>query len=184
MTLTATLVVLAIPLVWAIIIFNRLIRDRNRVLSAWSDIDVQLQRRHDLIPRLVEAVKAYAGYEKATLISVTELRAQAVQAVQPTARARLEQSIEGGLQKLIALAESYPDLKANQNFLDLQNELTEVEDHLQYARRYYNGSVRMYNTRIESFPDLLVARPLRFHQREFFDAGDEAVTSVPSASMT
>lgn len=180
---TLLLVLLFGLLIGGIIIFNRLVRNRNRVKAAWSDIDVQLQRRHDLIPRLVEAVKAYAGYEKATLTAVTELRTQSEQASHLAEKARIEQKIETGLHRLIAVAEAYPDLKANQNFLDLQNELTEVEDHLQYARRYYNGSVRTYNTRIESFPDLLLARPLGFEQREFFDAGDE-VQNAPKVGLS
>ncbi len=180
---TLLLVLLFGLLIGGIIIFNRLVKARNRVKAAWSDIDVQLQRRHDLIPRLVEAVKAYAGYEKATLTAVTELRAQSERAPHLAEKARIEQEIETGLHRLIAVAEAYPDLKANQNFLELQKELTDVEDHLQYARRYYNGSVRTYNTRIESFPDLLVARPLRFRQREFFDAGDE-VQHVPKVSLS
>ena len=180
---TLLLVLLFGLLIGGIIIFNQLVRNRNRVKAAWSDIDVQLQRRHDLIPRLVEAVKAYAGYEKATLTAVTELRAQSERAPHLAEKARIEQEIETGLHRLIAVAEAYPDLKADQNFLDLQKELTDVEDHLQYARRYYNGSVRTYNTRIESFPDLFVARPLRFQQREFFDAGDE-VQHVPKVSLS
>ncbi len=180
---TLLLVLLFGLLIGGIVIFNQLVRNRNRVKAAWSDIDVQLQRRHDLIPRLVEAVKAYAGYEKATLTAVTELRAQSERAPHLAEKARIEKEIETGLHRLIAVAEAYPDLKADQNFLDLQKELTDVEDHLQYARRYYNGSVRTYNTRIESFPDLLVARPLRFSQREFFDAGDE-VQHVPKVSLS
>jgi len=164
-------------IIWAIVSFNQLIRARNQVLAGWSDIDVQLQRRHDLVPQLVEAVKGYAEHERATLETVTELRAQSTIATGPTQKAQLESAMEKGLQRLIALAEDYPDLKANQNFLKLQTELTEIEDHLQYARRFYNGAVRLLNTRIESFPDLLIARPFNFTPAEFFDANPAAAAA-------
>ncbi len=174
MLLTTLAVLLALALVWAIWIFNRLVQSRNRTLAAWSDIDVQLQRRHDLIPRLVDAVKAYAGYERATLTAVTELRTRSQQAQRLPEKARLEDELQRGLHRLVALAESYPDLKANRNFLELQTELTAVEDALQYARRFYNGAVRDLNTYVETFPDLFIARMFRFSPAEFFDAGDEA----------
>ena len=165
-------------LLWGIWIYNRLIRDRNRTGAAWSDIDVQLQRRHDLIPRLVEAVRGYAGYEKATLVAVTELRDRSQNAQHLAEKAVVEDQIQVGVDRLIALAESYPDLKANQNFLSLQNDLTEIEDYLQYARRFYNGAVRQFNTRIESFPDLIVAKLFRFGQAEFFEAAEGAEAAV------
>jgi LemA protein len=183
MMLSAVLVFLALIATWGVVIFNRLVRDRNRVASAWSDIDVQLLRRHDLIPKLVDAVKAYAAYERSTLEAVTELRSQSLQASRLGDRARLEKQIEGGVHRLLALAESYPDLKANRNFLDLQQQLTEVEDYLQYARRFYNGAVRIFNTRIESFPQSLVARTLGFQQAEFFDAGEDTVRARPSVEL-
>jgi LemA protein len=167
-----------IVVLWGVLIYNGLVRERNRTASAWSDIDVQLQRRHDLIPRLVEAVRAYAQYERATLETVTELRARSEQTRQVARIAELEQQIEAGVKRLIALAEDYPDLKADRNFLELQRELTDVEDQLQYARRYYNGAVRLFNTRIQSFPDLLVARPMDFAEAEFFDAAPEAEAPV------
>ncbi|GJL81015.1 MAG: membrane protein [marine bacterium B5-7] len=155
--------------IWAIIIYNRLVRDRTRVLSAWSDIDVQLKRRHDLIPKLVDAVRQYAAYEQATLTTVTELRAEAARTGDVAQLAATEAKINVGLQRLIALAERYPDLKADRNFLDLQQQISVVEDHIQYARRYYNGAVRNLNTRIDSFPDNLVARGFRFHSADYFD---------------
>ena len=178
------LIVLAALVVWGILIFNRLVKDRNQVRSAWSDIDVQLTRRHDLVPRLVEAVKAYAGYEKATLTAVTELRAQAEVAQRLKDKARLEDEMEQGLHKLIALAEAYPDLKANQNFMELQTELVAIEDHLQYARRFYNGAVRIFNTRIETFPHMYIAGPFGFRQAEFFDVDDADVRTAPQVRMT
>ena len=179
---TLLLVTGAILLVWGILIFNQLVRARNQVRAGWSDIDVQLQRRHDLIPQLVEAVKGYASYERATLETVTELRAQSSVAAGPAQKAELEGALEKGLNRLIALAEDYPDLKANQNFLELQNDLTDVEDHLQHSRRFYNGAVRILNTRIESFPDLLVARVMQFAPAEFFDA-DPAANAAPRVDL-
>jgi LemA protein len=180
----ATVIVICLAALtgWGIWIFNRLVRERNQVRAAWSDIDVQLTRRHDLVPRLVEAVKAYAGYERATLTAVTELRSRAEAARRLPDKARLEDAMEVELRKLIALAEAYPDLKANENFLQLQRELVETEDFLQYARRFYNGAVRIYNTRIETFPDMYVARPFGFRPSEFFDA-DNVARAVPQIRM-
>lgn len=159
---------------WAVWLYNRLVNRRNQVQAAWSDVDVQLQRRHDLIPSLVEAVKGYAGYEKATLEAVTELRNQSQRTKGLVEKAGVEDKIEQGVHKLIALAESYPDLKADGNFLELQKELAETENHLQYARRFYNGSVRDLNTSIQSFPDFLLARQFGFGEAEFFEAQDSA----------
>lgn len=156
-------------LVWAVAIYNLLVRDRARVLAAWSDIDVQLKRRHDLIPKLIDAVRQYAAYEQATLTTVTELRVEAERTQDVSRLAATEGQIGSGLRKLIALAEQYPDLKANQSFLDLQQQLSAVEDHIQYARRYYNGAVRNLNTRIESFPDTLLARVFRFLPATYFE---------------
>jgi LemA protein len=178
MGLIIAIAALLVMVVWAIQIYNGLVGYRNQVDAAWSDIDVQLQRRHDLVPRLVEAVKVYAGYEKSTLEAVTALRARSVETTHVADRAKIEQKIETGMHRLIALAEDYPDLKASENFLTLQDELTEVENELQYSRRFYNGSVRLLNTRIASFPDILVARACDFAQAEFFDAGQEAESPV------
>lgn len=157
-------------LAWLGFVFNRLIRLRNRTRAGFSDIDVQLQRRHDLIPQLVEAVKGYASYEQATLTTVTELRSLSDRATHLADKAAIEDRIAELAQRLVALAEDYPDLKANRNFLALQEELTQTEDQLQYARRFYNGAVREFNTRIESFPDLIVATLTGFRAREFFSA--------------
>lgn len=180
---TIVLLTIGLLIVWGILIFNGLVRDRNRVRSAWSDIDVQLTRRHDLVPRLVEAVKAYASYEKATLTAVTELRARSAQAERLGDKARFEDEMEAGLHRLIALAEDYPDLKADENFRDLQAQLVDVEDHLQYARRFYNGAVRIYNTRIETFPDRFVAGPFRFTIAEFFRPDSDQVREAPRVEM-
>jgi LemA protein len=170
-TLLALLVPLAL-LGWGIVLYNLLVRDRNRVAAAWSDIDVQLKRRHDLVPKLVASVKAHAGYEQATLARVTELRARGVELRAVAERGRLEGQLGGQLQRLLALAEAYPDLKANAAFLDLQQQLSTVEEQIQYARRYYNGAVRNLNIRVDSFPDLLVARLFGYRHAEYFELDD------------
>lgn len=177
MSSVALVIVLSLILV-SVFLFNRLVKDRNRVRSAWSDIDVQLTRRHDLVPRLVEAVRAYAGHERATMEAVTELRNRSAAADRLADKAGFEDQLESGVHKLLLLAEAYPDLKANQNFLELQKELVEVEDHLQYARRFYNGSVRILNTRIETVPDVIVAQLFRFQPAEFFAAENRAAPEV------
>jgi LemA protein len=174
---------LAILGVAGVVIYNRLIRSRNRVDTSWSDIDVQLQRRHDLIPRLVTAVDQYAKYERATLEAVTELRSEAMQQADVRARGRAEEKLSAGIERLIALAENYPDLKANENFLALQNELVETENYLQFARRYYNGSVRDYNTMTESVPSNIVAGIFNFTQRDFFQKTSDEAASVPLAKF-
>ena len=161
------------------VLYNRLVRSRNRVSTAWSDIDVQLQRRHDLIPRLVTSVDAYARYEKATLEAVSELRAEAMRVIDVNARGEAEQALSEGVSRLLALAESYPDLKASENFLELQAELVQTENYLQFARRYYNGSVRDYNTMIETVPSNLVASLFSFEPREFFQKTADEVANVP-----
>jgi len=178
------MIVAALLTGWAVVMFNRLVRDRNQVRAAWSDIDVQLTRRHDLVPRLVDAVRAYADYERATLTAVTELRARAEAAGRLRDKARLEDEMQAGLHRLIALAESYPELKADGNFLQLQRDLVETEDHLQYARRFYNGAVRIYNTRIETFPDMLVAKPFAFAPAEFFAVDDAEARAAPRVELS
>lgn len=165
-------------LLWVAWIFNRLIRYRNRTRSGWSDIDVQLQRRHDLIPKLVDAVRGYARFEQATLTAVTELRNLSHHAEHLADKAAVEEQVADVARQLIALAEAYPDLKASQNFLALQQELTNTEDMLQYARRFYNGAVREFNTFVESFPDQIVARLFRFKAREFFKAETGAAAPI------
>lgn len=162
----------------AIFLFNRLVRDRNQVRAAWSDIDVQLTRRHELVPMLVEAVRGYAAHERATMEAVTELRNQSAATQRLADKAGLEEQLEAGVRKLIVLAEAYPDLKASKNFLALQQELVEIEDHLQYARRFYNGAVRILNTRIETIPDVLIARLFGFQPAEFFEAADRSAPQV------
>ena len=176
------IVILALA-VAGVVLYNRLIRSRNRVDTAWSDIDVQLQRRHDLIPNLVKAVDQYASYERATLEAVTELRSQAKRVTGVEQRGRAEAELGAGLQRLMALAENYPDLKANENFLKLQSELVNTEDYLQFARRYFNGSVRDYNTMTETVPSSLVASLFSFSPWSFFQKSSDDVAHVPLVKL-
>ena len=158
--------------------FNGLVRRRNQVDNAWSQIDVQLKRRHDLIPNLVETVKGYAAHERGTFEAVTNARANAINAQTPQDQAQAENVLSGALKSLFAVAEAYPDLKANQNFLNLQEELTASEDKVAYARQYYNDSVLNYNTQIQKFPTVLLAGMFHFEKREFFDAAPEDTEPV------
>jgi LemA protein len=155
--------------VYGIIIYNHLVRNRQRGLAGWSDIEVQLKRRHELIPKLVDAVKRYAAYEQATLTQVTALRHQASQMRTAEHQGPLETDISRGLLSIYALQEAYPELKADQSFLQLQADISNVEADIQFARRYYNGAVRNLNTRIESFPDLLLARAFGYRQAAYFE---------------
>ena len=148
----------------AILAYNGLVSRRNRVDNAWSQIDVQLKRRHDLIPNLIETVKGYAAHERGTFEAVTEARANAINAQGPAQQAQAENVLSGALKSLFAVAEAYPDLKANQNFLNLQEELTSTEDRIAYARQFYNDSVLTYNTRIQQFPRVLLANTFKFEQ--------------------
>jgi LemA protein len=156
-----------------VIVFNDLIAARNQVRAAWSDIDVQLTRRHDLVPQLVAAVHGYADYERATLTTVTELRTRAMAAASLSDKAQLEGELAQQIDRILALQERYPDLKASDNFLALQRDLVGIEDHLQYARRFYNGAVRELNNRIETFPGLLIARAAHFKPADFFRQGND-----------
>ncbi|MEO6227765.1 MAG: LemA family protein [Thermomonas sp.] len=172
------LTVLLALLGWGVLAFNRLVRLRNQQRTAWADIDVQLQRRHDLVPQLVNVVQAYAGHEAATLQAVTDLRSKAMGLKQPGQLGDVEASLEHALGRVIALKEAYPDLKANQNFAQLQGDLVKVEEQLQYARRFYNGAVRDYNDGTQRFPDLLVAKMGRFADVAFFQAEADSRDAV------
>jgi len=153
--------------------YNGLVKRRNQVDNAWSQIDVQLKRRHDLIPNLIETVKGYAAHERGTFEAVTAARANAINAQGPEAQAQAENALSGALKSLFAVAEAYPDLKANQNFLNLQEELTSAEDRIAYARQFFNDAVLSYNTKIQQFPTVLIAGMFHFEKREFFDAAPE-----------
>jgi LemA protein len=162
--------------IWGVWIFNRLVGDRNLVKTGLADIDVQLQRRHDLVPRLVAAVKGYAAFERRVLEEVAALRSRARTAGEIEERDMAERALAAGMGRLIAIAEAYPDLKASENFRRFMADLTHVENHLQQARRFYNGAVRQLNTRVQRFPDGVVARLFGFRVAEFFSAEIEART--------
>jgi LemA protein len=165
--------VIVVIVLWIIMIYNQLVAMRQRVSQSFADIDVQLKLRHDLIPNLVETVKGYAAHEKGTLEEVVKLRNSAMTAQGPAQQAAAENMLTGALGKLFALAEAYPDLKANQNFQQLQTELGDVENKISAARRFFNNSVQEYNTGIQQFPAALFAASLGFTPRAFFDVGEE-----------
>jgi LemA protein len=165
----------------AIFGYNRLVRLRNEVDTGWANIEVQLQRRTDLIPNLVEAVKAYAAHERGVFDEVTRARTALQQAGTPGSAAEANEGLTAAIGRLFAVAEAYPDLKASENFLQLQGDLTDTEDKISAARRYYNATVMQLNTAVQSFPWLLIAKPLGFREREFFSAQGD--TSVPQVSF-
>ncbi len=176
---TSTLIVLAVIVVvilWVITIYNGLVAMRQRVNAAFADVDVQLRQRHDLVPNLVETVKGYAAHERGTLDEVVKARNAAVAAQGPAQQAAAENMLSGALRQLFALAEAYPDLKANASFQQLQAELTDIENKIAAARRFFNNAVQEYNTGIQRFPAALFAASLGFTPKEFFDLGDERKT--------
>jgi len=180
------LIVLAIVVVlvaFVIAAYNGLIRRRNQIENAWSQIDVQLKRRLDLIPNLVETVKGYAAHEQATLEKVIQARNAAIAAPNtPVAQAQADNQLTGALKSIFALGEAYPDLKANQNFLQLQEELTATEGRVAYARQFYNDSVLSYNNKLQQFPTVFFAKAMKFQRREYFEA-DEAARTAPTVSF-
>ncbi len=193
MTISSIIIgVLIILAVYAIVMYNRFVALRNRAEEAWSDIDVQLKRRYDLIPNLVETVKGYAKHERGVLEAVTQARAAAtamqidvanVTPEQMVQFAQLQEGLSGALSKLLAVAENYPDLKASANFLELQRELTDTENKIQAARRFYNSVVRDFNTALEQFPGNVIAGIFHFTKRAFFEIGDPAERDVVKVSF-
>jgi LemA protein len=173
--------IIVLAVVYLIFLYNRLVALRQTVNQSWSDISVQLKQRHDLVPNLVETVKGYATHERSTLEAVTAARNAAVAAQGPEAQAKAENMLTGALRQLFALAEAYPDLKANQNFLQLQTELADLENKIAASRRFFNNAVQEYNTAIEQFPAVLIARNMGFQSREFFelDEGERAAVQAP-----
>ncbi|MDQ1284211.1 MAG: LemA protein [Patescibacteria group bacterium] len=171
-------IILVVVVIGIIAMYNGLIRLKNRVDEAWSDIDVQLKRRYDLIPNLVNTVKGYAAHEKELFEKVTEARSRAMGAGTTADKAEAENMLSNTLKSLFAVAEAYPDLKANQNFLELQRELTDTEDKIMASRRFYNGNVRDFNTKLEVFPTNMMAGMLGFAKREFFEAGESEKENV------
>ena len=174
-----TLAILVLLVIYVIYIYNRLVKLKNLVNEAWSGIDVQLQKRYDLIPTLVNAIKGYTTHEKNLLEQITVLRNQAINAKDIRSQEQIEISISKTLGSLFVVVESYPELKASQNFLDLQQELSKVENDLQRARRYYNGSTRNYNILIEQFPSMFVAKVFKHEKNEYFDIADETEKNAP-----
>ncbi len=172
------MVILVVIVAFCVMIYNSLIKLRNKVEEGWSDIDTQLKRRYDLIPNLVETVKGYAAHESQTFEKITQARSMALNAKSVQEKEQAENLLTGALKTIFALAENYPDLKANQNFLDLQRTLTEIEEHIQMSRRYYNGTVRDYNTKLEVFPNNFFAGIFKFVKREFFQAQEEEKANV------
>lgn len=173
------LLIVIVLILWSIVIYNSLIRLRNQVDEAWSDIDVQLKRRYDLIPNLLESVKGYKEYESSTFQKITELRQQAMTAKSIEDKGKAETALTLGLGKLFAVAENYPDLKANTSFMDLQKNLSDIENQIQNARRYYNGTTREYNTKIQSVPNNIFANLFHFTKRDFFALESDAEKQVP-----
>ena len=173
--------VIVVIVLYAIMLYNRMVSLRQVVNQAWSDISVQLKQRHDLVPNLVETVKGYAAHERGTLEAVTQARNAAVSAASPEAQAKAENMLTGALRQLFALSEAYPDLKANQNFLQLQSDLSDIENKIAAARRFFNNAVQEFNTAIQSFPMVLVAGPMGFTQRTFFEVDESERAAVEAA---
>jgi LemA protein len=177
------LIIVGLIILWIIFIYNRLITLRNRAREAWSDIDVQLKRRHDLIPNLVETVKGYASHERETFENVTEARVKAISAQGMKERAEAENVLSNTLKTLFAVAENYPDLKASTNFLELQRELSDTENKIQSARRFYNGNIRDLNIKIESFPANIIAGLFKFIKMEFFGIEEAEEREAPEVKF-
>ena len=183
MALIVILVIIAVLIVWVIAMYNGLVQLKVRADSAWSDIDVQLKRRHDLIPNLVETVKGYAAHEKGTFEDIAKFRSMAMQATGPADRAAAEGQLTMALKSLFAVAENYPQLRASEQFTSLQNQLSETEDAIQNSRRYYNAVVRDYNTRLQVFPTNMIAGSMGFQPRQFFELDSAAERAVPSVKF-
>jgi len=183
MYLIIILVVLIVLGLWVVMIYNGLVRLKVRTNEAWSDIDVQLKRRYDLIPNLINTVKGYATHERELFEKVTKARANAMNAQNPEEKAGAENMLTGALKSLFAVSENYPDLKANENFLELQRELSDTENKIQASRRFYNGNVRDLNTKIQVFPDSIVANMLKIGKREFFEIEDAKEKETPKVEF-
>jgi len=177
------LIILAALVLWAVIIYNNFVRFKNNADEAWSDIDVQLKRRHDLIPNLIETVKGYMGHESSVLTAVTNARAQALSSQGTADSSKAENALSGTLKSLFAVTESYPDLKANTNFLELQRELSDTENKIQAARRFYNGTARDMNSAMQVFPGNIVSQMFSFKQRAFFELDEPAERETPQVKF-
>ncbi|MBW6441116.1 LemA family protein [Patescibacteria group bacterium] len=181
--LMVLLVIVVLVTLWFVAVYNGLIKLKVRTSEAWSDIDVQLKRRYDLIPNLINTVKGYATHERELFEKVTKARANAMNAQNPEEKAGAENMLSGTLKSLFAVSENYPDLKANTNFLELQRELSDTENKIQASRRFYNGNVRDLNTKIQIFPDSIVAGMLNIQKREFFEIDEPKEKEVPTVQF-
>ncbi|MSR85306.1 LemA family protein [Candidatus Uhrbacteria bacterium] len=177
------LIVVVLLILWLIVTYNGLIRSRTQTDEAFADIDVQLKRRHDLIPNLIAAVKGYAAHESNVFEKVTQARQAAIMAKTPQDKLATENVLAGTLKSLFAVSEAYPDLKANQNFLNLQDELSDTENKIQASRRFYNGNVRNFNTKLQTFPTNMIGNALGFKTREFFELADASERAVPEVKF-
>jgi LemA protein len=184
MALIIIIFFLVVLFIWAIMIYNKLVSNRNMADEGWSSIDVQLKRRADLIPNLIQTVRAYMKHEEGLLSRISELRSQSIAARQVSDQSKAEGELSRSLGQLFAIAENYPDLKANQNFLQLQSQLSEMEEHIQMARRYYNGSVRNYNIQVESFPDMIIASSFKFRRKDYFELENSSDREVPKVDFS
>jgi LemA protein len=182
--LIVVIVLVVVLGLWAVLLYNGLVRKRNRVDNSWAQVEVQLKRRHDLVPNLVETVKGYAAHERGTFDSVTQARAAATTASGPAAAGAAEGILSQALGRLFAVAEAYPELKANQNFLDLQGQLRDTEDKIAISRQVYNDTVLTFNNAIQVFPAVLLAGTLGFSKREFFEIEDAGEREAPPVSFT
>jgi len=170
-------------ILYSILIYNKLVRNKNMVEEGWSGIEVQLKRRNDLIPNLIETVKGYMTHESGLLSEIVKLRSRSKETREVAEKSRIESALSRSLEGLLALAEAYPDLKASQNFLDLQDDLSQIENDIQMARRYYNGTVRNLNISLETFPSSLIAERFRFEKADFFEIEDGAEREVPEVKF-
>jgi LemA protein len=184
MTLIITAFILIILTIWTIMIYNKMVTNRNMADEGWSSIDVQLKRRADLIPNLIQTVRAYMKHEEGLLSRISELRSQSIAARQVSDQSKAEGELSHTLGQLFAISENYPELKANQNFMQLQNQLAELEEHIQMARRYYNGSVRNYNIQIESFPDMIIASTFKFQRKDYFELENASDRIAPNVDFS
>ncbi|MCX7919774.1 MAG: LemA family protein [bacterium] len=179
-----SILILGLIIVWLVTIYNRFIRRKNLIAEAWSGIDVQLKRRYDLIPNLVESVKGYSQYERRLFDDIANIRSQCILAQGVKSKEQLENALTSQIRSLFAVAELYPDLKANQHFLDLQKNLSAIEDEIQLSRRYYNGTVREYNILLESFPSNLVGKLFGYKRAEFFEIETATQRETPSVKFS
>ena len=182
--LIGLLVLLGVPALWFVTLYNGLVRLRNQVKNAWSQIDVQLKRRHDLIPNLIETVKGYMTHERETLENITKARNLAMNAQGPAEQGKAESQLSGAMSNFFLVVESYPDLKANTNFLSLQEELSSTENKISFSRQFYNDETMKFNTKIEMFPSNIIAGMFNFKQSEFFEIEDATERAAPKVSFS